>query len=107
LEDLQTLIHHLDKKKLSYETFPFVQKNFINMGQILQKSGYFKEGTPLISKSNSSFEIIYKTQSKPYSIAIEIKIPLTFDNMFAYLQQIPLPQQQSNLNKQLVSNQAH
>ena len=107
IEDLQALIHRLEKKKLSYETFPFVQKNFINMGQILQKSGYFKAGTPLISKSNSSFEIIYKTQSKPDSIIIEIKIPLTFDNMFAYLQQIPFPQQQNHLTKQSVSISSH
>ena len=107
LEDLQALIHRLEKNKWTYERLPWVQKSFINLGQILQKSGYFKAGVPLISKSNSSFEITYTTQSKPDSITVEIKIPLTFDNMFAYLQQIPFPQQQSNLNKQSVGSQSH
>lgn len=107
LEDLQVLIHRLEKNKWTYETFPFVQRSFINLGQILQKSGYFKVGTPLISKSDSSFEITYTTQSKPDVITIEIKIPLSFDNMFAYLQQTPFFQQQNTLNKQSVGIQSH
>lgn len=107
LEDLRALIHRLEKNKWTYERLPFVQKNFINLGQILQKSGYFKAGAPLISKSNSSFEITYTTQTKPDSITVEMKIPLTFDNMFAYLQPMPFPKQQSDLNKQSVGIQSH
>ena len=86
LEDLKALIHRLERNKLIYESFSFVQKNFINVGQVLQKSGYFKSGTPLISKTNSSFELTYTTQSKPDSIMIKMKIPLTFENKQTYYQ---------------------
>lgn len=107
LEDLKGLIHRLGKNKLTYVTFPFVQQNFINIGQILQKSGYFKPGMPLVFKTDSSLEIICTTQTKPDSVVIEVKIPLTFDNMFAYLQKVPLLQQQNTSDKKPVEPKLH
>lgn len=107
LEDLKSLINHLEKSKLLYDFPSFSHKSFINVGQILQKSGCFKPGTPLISKTNSSIEIKCMTQANPNTMVVEIIIPLSFDNMFAYLQKIPLKKQQIDSNKTTVQQKAH
>ncbi len=99
LEDLKSLIKYLEKNKLIYESFPFSHKSFINVGQILQKSGYFKTGTPLISKTDSSIEVKCITQTNPNTIVVELKVPLSFDNMFVYLQKMPFMKQQIDSNK--------